>query len=123
MKINDVNVHGLKKAVGNYNRMLNVIGTGYIMFDLRDGEVWAQADNYCKNLSIKIVGYPPNYGSDTVKATMDSVKAEIAWLTSEKRKQLVKQIELETEADVIPYLINAERREKAAAMACLAEAE
>lgn len=123
MKINGVNVHGLKKAVGNYNRMLNVIGTGYIMFDLRDGEVWAQADNSRSNLSMKIVGYPPNYGCDTVKATMDSVKAEIAWLTSEKWKQLAKQFESETDADVIPYLINAERREKAAYMAHLTEVE
>lgn len=119
MKINGVNVHGLKSAVGNYNRMLNVIGTAYIMFDTRDGEVWAQTDNYRRNLSMKIVGYPPNYGGDNAKATMDSAKAEIAWLTSEKGKQLAKQLELETDDDVVAYLINTERREKAAYMARL----
>lgn len=119
MKINGMNVHGLKSAVGNYNRMLNVIGTGYIMFDTRDGEVFAQDTNFTRNLSIHVVGYPPSFFGS--KATMESVKAEIAWLTSAERKQQLAQQAKEKEAVAMEYIKAAECKEAEIASSWLVE--
>ena len=86
IKINGVKVHGLKEAVGQYNYLVEARGRAYIFFDEEDGEVWASKDNWRRYLNWHIVGDTPTNNKGGRKATMESVKARIAWITSEERK-------------------------------------
>lgn len=86
IKINGVKVHGLKEAVGQYNYLVEARGTAYIFFDEEDGEVWASKDNWRRRLNWHIVGDTPANNQGGKKATMESVKTKIAWITSAERK-------------------------------------
>ncbi len=97
VKINGIKVHGLKEAVGQYNYWIKTRGEAYIFFDEKDGEVWASKDNWRRYMHWHIVGYSPRHMCNVSKqkATMETVKAEIAWVTSAEYKQEVAKNEEE----------------------------
>lgn len=111
IKINGVKVHGLKEAVGQYNYLVEARGTAYIFFDEEDGEVWASKDNWRRHLNWHIVGDTPANNQGEKKATMESVKTRIAWITSAERKTENKRREA-AEAQELREWAAAEERER-----------